>query len=39
MFDVRRATVFCLGNRFSQHTMNRYTKHWGEHDSLATRMV
>jgi len=26
MFHFRRATLFCLGYRFSEHKMNRYAK-------------
>jgi len=28
MFDFRRATVFCLGRRFSEHKITIYAKIW-----------
>jgi len=34
MFDIRRARVFCLGPRFSEHKMTRYAKNIGGHCPL-----
>jgi len=33
-FDFKRATVFCLGHRLSEHKTTRYARNWGEAWSL-----
>jgi len=39
IFDFRRATVFCLGYRLSEHKITRYAKNLGALAPLATPMV
>jgi len=38
MFDFRRITPFCLGNRFSKEKLIYMSKIWGGHGLLATPM-
>jgi len=38
LFDLRPATVSCLGHRFSKRKMTRYAENSGGHGPLATPM-